>query len=83
MPLDLAGKQIGRLTVLSKAAKKNNCLAWVCKCSCGNELIVSSSNLKRQKSCGCLRDEIEVLIGQRFGKLVVLSFVETDSKRKN
>ena len=44
---------------------------WLCKCQCGNELIVSASNLKsgNTKSCGCLiksagESKIEELLTQ-------------------
>lgn len=59
MKLDLAGKQFGRLTVIKYAGSKNYRTLWLCKCECGKEKIVKSSDLTRgaTKSCGCLRDE--------------------------
>ena len=77
---DLTGKKFGRLCVVGLAERdKHNRIRWICKCDCGNRIIVSSSHLNsgHTQSCGCLQRErtSEVckkdLIGQRFGKLVV------------
>ena len=61
--IDLTGQRFGKLTVIRKDEKQKrtsdrSCL-WLCKCDCGNEIIVKSSNLKNgyTKSCGCLRKE--------------------------
>ena len=62
--LDLIGQKFGRLTVISKAEKhiqpsgqRKTC--WLCKCDCGNEIIIKGSDLKsgHTQSCGCLRIE--------------------------
>ena len=69
---DLTGKTFGRLNVLSYEGNS----MWNCLCSCGNYKKIRGSSLRRglTKSCGCLHREssIKNLIGQRFGKLVVL-----------
>lgn len=47
---------IGMLTIISIASRSpNGHIKWLCKCDCGKETIVFSSNLKRQHttSCGC------------------------------
>lgn len=51
--LDLVGKRINRFTVLSKIDKvnKNGHTQWLCKCDCGNEWVVSSSNLRTTREC--------------------------------
>lgn len=48
-----------KLTVIEKELnyKKNNSVYWKCKCECGKELLVTTSNLKKQKSCGCLKNQ--------------------------
>lgn len=58
--VDLTGKKFGRLTVLHRAKNKKEKVAWLCKCSCGNEIEINSESLKRglTKSCGCLRSEL-------------------------
>ena len=55
---DWIGKRFGKLTVLSYAGKKNGSHYWQCKCDCGNDAIVSQSNLKtgHTVSCGCIVD---------------------------
>lgn len=77
---DLTGQKFGRLTVLSRASdKKPGRPMWLCQCSCGNQIIVSSTNLTKSggtKSCGCLRHETSAnlidLTGMKFGLLTVL-----------
>lgn len=53
--IDLTGNQYGRITVVSFVGKRR----WLCRCSCGNEKIIYSSNLTRgiTNSCGCLARE--------------------------
>lgn len=58
--LNLQGKVFGRLTVIERAdTDKNGHALWLCKCSCGNEKVISSTNLKegKTKSCGCYSRE--------------------------
>lgn len=58
--IDLSGQRFGRLTVLERAGRdKRGQTLWLCKCDCGNESIIRSSNLKRgiSTSCGCFRNE--------------------------
>lgn len=55
---DLIGKRFGKLTVMERNGINNQRRAlWKCACSCGNEVTVSTSNLKsgNTKSCGCLK----------------------------
>lgn len=58
--IDLYGQRFGRLVVVSRAENsKNGHARWNCKCDCGNEVTVSSSELRgeRQVSCGCYNNE--------------------------
>ena len=55
---DLTNKTFGHLTALYPLSNKrggNGSIIWHCKCSCGNELDVSSTNLTSEKTthCGC------------------------------
>jgi len=55
---DLSGQRFGKLTVISKTdARSGGSVVWLCKCDCGNEARVASSNLSsgNTKSCGCLQ----------------------------
>lgn len=57
---DITGHKFNRLTVVSRAENsKNGKAMWLCKCDCGNTLIVWGSNLRNghTKSCGCLQKE--------------------------
>ena len=56
--LEWAGQQVGRLLVLYECGRsKDGEVLWKCRCECGNECIVRSSQLKKQRtqSCGCLK----------------------------
>ena len=60
--LDLVGERFGRLTVIKDIGNTTYGKSlWLCKCDCGNEKAVSSSNLKNKsiQSCGCLIKEIQ------------------------
>jgi len=59
--INLAGQKFGRLTVLEQI-KNTKFTSWKCRCSCGNETVVTTNSLKNKKiqSCGCLRKEITI-----------------------
>ena len=60
----IIGNRYGRLVVLKYAGDEyigsDNNSRWVCKCDCGNEVIVGGNKLKtgHSKSCGCLNREV-------------------------
>lgn len=56
---DYTGKTIGRLTCLYRNGNIGNNAAWVCRCECGNEKLVSAKRLSTEttRSCGCLAKE--------------------------
>lgn len=83
--LDLTGKVFNRWTVIkfNHLDKKKRNRFWLCKCSCGNEKVVSGALLKsgNSQSCGCLRlerlsssaiEKMTDLTGMKFGHLTVL-----------
>ena len=86
---DLRGKKFGKLTVIEldyerreedKVKQKEGKIKllhwyWKCKCECGNYTSSSQSNLKRGRTtnCGCSNKNKEVHIGDKFGKLTVVS----------
>lgn len=54
------GNKHGKLTVMARAMNdKRNRAQWVCKCDCGNEIIVLGTSLRNgnTQSCGCLHKE--------------------------
>jgi len=56
---DRTNQTFGRLTVISQSGSAKGGASWRCRCSCGNVVIVSASNLTtgNTKSCGCLGRE--------------------------
>lgn len=65
--LDLIGKRFGRLVVISRSNNtKNGKSQWLCRCDCGEEKIINSSDLQsgNTKSCGCLHKEFASKIGK-------------------
>ena len=55
--LDLTGQRFGKLTALHRGERIGGGAAWVCRCDCGQKVVVRSDNLRngRTKSCGCQR----------------------------
>lgn len=57
---NIAGEKYGRLTTIERVGVNGqNRSLWLCKCDCGNDSVVSVSELLSggTRSCGCLRDE--------------------------
>lgn len=89
--LDLVGKRFGNLLVVSRAennAKGNT--QWKCLCDCGNIKIALGYDLThgRTTTCGCKRNisgkpsqKRISLIGNKYGKLTVVSLNEQESTR--
>jgi len=54
--IDLTGQRFDSLVVIERVKNnKHNMVQWLCKCDCGNEIVLGRS-LKRgmsKKSCGC------------------------------
>lgn len=58
---DITGQRFGRLTALCHAGfdgKRGEAL-WLCRCSCGQEILARGGDLRNEhtKSCGCYNDE--------------------------
>ena len=57
--LDHTGKTFGALTVLGRATsvpgRAPNVVGWLCRCVCGREVAVASSELTgaSRRDCGC------------------------------
>lgn len=66
----MVGKQFERLLVKEFAYRKNGHFCWTCVCNCGNYCVVAGHTLKsnRQKSCGCLKDELAKQRATKHGK---------------
>ena len=75
------GTQYGHLTVIERAPKHDNGLAyWICQCDCGNIVEVSGRDLRSGKvtSCECKKYNPIDETGKRYGKLLVLKRVKND-----
>lgn len=55
--IDRTGGHYGRLTVLRRAGSKGTAAAWLCRCDCGQEKVITSNCLRAgySRSCGCSR----------------------------
>lgn len=61
--IDLTGQRFGKLTAIKLIPREertwsNKERAWLCKCDCGNEVIVRQRSLlssRMTRSCGCIR----------------------------
>lgn len=53
---DLSGLKFGRLTAIADVGSERNRRMWLCRCECGNDVVVASSSLRlgNTKSCGCI-----------------------------
>lgn len=64
--IDLTGIIFNRLTVIKQEQSvlygKTSKRMWLCRCFCGNEIIVNTGALTsgNTKSCGCLHDEVSI-----------------------
>lgn len=82
---DITGKRFGKLIALDfSGEQKRGSAVWICQCDCGQITKVSYDNLNATpgvKSCGCSRKTRYDFVGNRFGKLLVLS--ATDKRVRN
>ena len=76
--IDVTGQNFGALTVVRRHGDGLP-VRWICRCSCGNETVVQSYDLRRghTKSCGCLRaaagnERRQNLTGRTFGRWTVI-----------
>lgn len=55
--LNLKNRVFGRLIAISPHRTSSGLCGWLCRCSCGREIIVRTADLTKghTKSCGCLR----------------------------
>ena len=68
--IDLTGKVFYYLTVIAFHHRdEHRCYHWLCRCKCGNLVVVAGNNLKKgtTKSCGCLQLEISRQVNTTHG----------------
>lgn len=88
--IDETGKKYGKLTVIEQVEeRKRDAVQWLCKCECGNTIIVRGADLRsgQVKSCGCLvaerSREVNGInrLGKKYGKLTALEIIEKPSSK--
>lgn len=87
---EMIGERIDMLVVTGIDLRDHN-RRWVCKCDCGEEVIKTTSDLRRKtlkiKSCGCFdgrrggRERPE-MIGEKYNRLTVLKYIEDISLQR-
>lgn len=90
--IDISNQQFCKLTALFPV-KNNGKIKWLCKCDCGNEVVVQPAYLKNKntRSCGCLQKKtvedrwIEYrkernVVGKKFSRLTALEFVGIENQ---
>lgn len=76
----LIGQRFNLLLVIEKAFSKRGSQAYKCKCDCGNEVILETSDIvgSNNKSCGkCLKRPYENLTGKTFKYWTVVNRCKT------
>ncbi|KKM93422.1 hypothetical protein LCGC14_1208540 [marine sediment metagenome] len=83
LKIDELNNKYGKLTVISESnGRRHGQVYWNCICDCGNKTTVIGSDLRsgHTKSCGCLIKEKIDEVGNRYGRLLVIS--EADKRTK-
>lgn len=74
--VDMSGKRVGRLLVLSRAVSVQGKARWSCQCDCGIALEISGDKLRTgTQSCGCLRRELTIKRNYRHGKAKTRTYI--------
>lgn len=79
------GETYGRLTVLERLNERTNSkrIMYLCKCSCGNTVKRTVTNILGTKvpSCGCVQNEVKIeMVGKRFGRWTVIERASKEVK---
>lgn len=84
------GSVFGRLTVIRRhGSDKHRKITWLCQCSCGKNIVVSSNMLRRlnTRSCGCLRaqmtGQLSVLPQGKSGFNALVGAYKRGAKKRN
>ena len=86
-PKDIAGQRVGSLTAIKiseEETQKRHSPAkiWECVCDCGKTVYISIGNWGKTQSCGCRSNKSNLSVGDRVGKLTIISKGDV-IKRKN
>jgi hypothetical protein len=72
---DLSGRKFGKLIVLKYEKHKGHTSCFLCKCSCGNEVVTYSNNLQNGHTTSCGHC-IQIKIGKKYGRLLVIKCIK-------
>ncbi len=76
--IDLTGRRYGKLTVLELAEDiPNKKKKWLCRCDCGNEIIVSGSNLQSGQAKQCRK----CIVSSSLNDYIVYMHIAPNGKR--
>lgn len=76
------GDRFSHWTVLYKTQNsKDNHIQYVCQCDCGTIIPVFKTSLIHNQSMSCIHCKGKIVLGQKFGKLTVLSKAENKGHR--
>ena len=82
---NISGQKFNRLTALEYVGNtKDGNAKWLCTCDCGKQVVTTGVSLRNgnTKSCGCIEKGkgLKDLIGQKFGRLFVISMSDIRTK---
>ncbi|MBR1453449.1 MAG: hypothetical protein IJ593_02225 [Lachnospiraceae bacterium] len=75
--IDLTGKKFGEWTPLKYVGKGN----WLCRCSCGKELVVGGWELRHETSKSCGHFVPDLKPGDKFNDWTVIEYVGSGKYR--
>ena len=82
---DLTGKQSGYLTVERRVeSDKEGNAQWLCRCTCGNQVVVRAMYLRNGKQKFCSKQcplytipQRHEITGEKFGRLTAIAYVKS------
>jgi len=84
---DITGQSFGRLSAIKCVEHGSQNTKWLCKCSCGKEVVVLYGSLVHgtTKSCGCIREDgynerNADLIGNKFDHLSIIRKLDVSER---
>lgn len=90
--INLLGQTFGKLIVIEETSqRKNKSVVWKCKCLCGEEIFLSTKELRSDGVCQCLKCghsrnpkkiNVSSIVGNKYNKLKVIEATEQRSGGK-
>ena len=64
---DMTGRRLGALLVIRRTNESDHADGWLVRCDCGAETVIQRHQIRRVRSCGCLRNEAQVAAARTHG----------------